>query len=124
MMQCSKAPSLTQRFQTPLILQQPIFSPDGGGGTQKQWEAVTKVWGQVIPQSAKEVEHDGHLVMKTQLDIYMRPQTFINATMRLVDGQSHYYITGYYRVSQQQPSQAVSQSQQILLCLCESFDIL
>ena len=119
---CQKIQSLTARFATPLIIEQPILIPDGGGGTIESWEFVAKVWAQIETQSAKEVEHDGHLVMKRIHDIFMRPRNILNAAMRFRQGQRHYYITGYYRVDAKKNQHALGSSVQLLRCSCEEFD--
>ncbi len=112
---CPKKQSLTARFNTPLIIEQPILTPDGGGGTINSWGFVAKVWAQIETQSAKEVEYDGHLVMKRVHDITMRPQKLLNATMRFREGERHYYITGYYMTTADKNPHA-------LRCRCEEFD--
>lgn len=34
-----------------LLLEQPVFSSDGGGGTARSWQAAASLWGAITPLS-------------------------------------------------------------------------
>jgi len=34
-----------------LVLEKPVFSSDGGGGTSRSWQVATSLWGAVTPMS-------------------------------------------------------------------------
>lgn len=114
--------SLTQRLNTPLRLERPIYTDDGGGGRHQQWEEVASIWAQIETISAKEKERDGRLIMLRTHHIFIRPRNDLDATMRLRDGARLYYITGFLLLSENTGGRFASQSQPILRCNCEEVD--
>ncbi|MEM7505516.1 MAG: head-tail adaptor protein [Pseudomonadota bacterium] len=49
------APRLTHEF----VLEQPVRTPDGGGGFATDWTPLGRIWGLIDPGSAREVISGG-----------------------------------------------------------------
>ena len=109
-----------QSLNTPMTLEKPAFTPDGGGGRHTQWISVAKVWAQIESHSAKEVQRDGRQVMQVLHHIYIAQRAELEATMRFAFGSKHYYITGFYL--DERKSALLGRA--IVKCHCEEYDSL
>jgi SPP1 family predicted phage head-tail adaptor len=75
-----------------LTLEQPVRTPDGGGGASVVWEPVTDVWAHVRPISGEErLSHD-QLAGRLTHAVWMRRRPGVLPAMRFRQGARIYEI--------------------------------
>jgi SPP1 family predicted phage head-tail adaptor len=69
-----------------LALQEPVDSPDGGGGVTRLWALVAEVWGVVRPVSGAEVAEADSLHGHVSHEIWIRHRAGVGPEMRFMLG--------------------------------------
>lgn len=91
----------TQRFpagrlKRKITLQQPILTPDGGGGYTRSWQDVVDLWAEVLPFESRvtqgETLQDLRLQSRITHRITVRYREGITTDMRFVDGSRYFVI--------------------------------
>lgn len=76
-----------------LAIEEPVSTPDGGGGAVVSWQAVAEVWASVTPVTGDErLEADATTARVTHR-IVIRHRSGIRACMRLRLGDRIFQIT-------------------------------
>ena len=92
-----------------LTLEQPIRTPDGGGGASVTWQPVTELWAHVRPISGDErLEHD-QVAGRLTHQVRIRHRAGVVPAMRFRDGARIYEIVAVLD----------SLHRTYLKCLCE-----
>ena len=92
-----------------LTLEQPIRTPDGGGGASVTWQPVTELWAHVRPISGDErLEHD-QVAGRLTHQVWIRHRAGVVPAMRFRDGARIYEIVAVLD----------SPHRTYLKCLCE-----
>jgi SPP1 family predicted phage head-tail adaptor len=92
-----------------LTLEQPVRTPDGGGGASVAWEAVAELWAHVRPLAGEErLDHDQVSARLTHA-VWIRHRAGVSPAMRFRQGSRIYEI-----VAVLQPGRRTH-----LKCLCE-----
>jgi SPP1 family predicted phage head-tail adaptor len=75
-----------------LTLEQPVRTPDGGGGASVSWETVTELWAHVRPISGDErLSHD-QVTGRLTHQVWVRRRAGVVPAMRFRDGTRIYEI--------------------------------
>ena len=75
-----------------LTLEQPVRTPDGGGGASVSWEPVADLWAHVRPISGDErLAHD-QVAGRLTHQVWIRHRTGVVPAMRFRDGARIYEI--------------------------------
>jgi SPP1 family predicted phage head-tail adaptor len=92
-----------------LTLEQPVRTPDGGGGASISWQPVAELWAHVRPVTGDErLDHDqvaGRLTHR----VWIRDRPGVVPAMRFRQGARIYEIVAVLR----------SPHRTHLMCLCE-----
>jgi SPP1 family predicted phage head-tail adaptor len=92
-----------------LLLEQPVRTPDGGGGASLAWETVAELWAHVRPISGDErLRHDqlsGHLTH----EVWIRFRAGVVPAMRFRQGARIYEVVAVLEAGHRAH----------LKCLCE-----
>ena len=92
-----------------LTLEQPVRTPDGGGGASVVWELVTELWARVRPISGEErLVHD-QLAGRLTHEVWVRHRPGVLPAMRFRQGARIYEIVAVLDVGHRTH----------LKCLCE-----
>jgi SPP1 family predicted phage head-tail adaptor len=92
-----------------LTLEQPVRTPDGGGGASVAWETVTELWAHLRPISGDERLRHDQLAGRLTHEVWIRHRTGVVPAMRFRRGAHLYEIVGVLET----PHRAH------LKCLCE-----
>ena len=75
-----------------LTLEQPVRTPDGGGGASVTWQPVTELWAHVRPISGDErLEHD-QVAGRLTHQVWIRHRAGVAPAMRFRDSARIYEI--------------------------------
>jgi SPP1 family predicted phage head-tail adaptor len=97
--------AMRERF----TLQQPVRTPDGGGGASVAWETVTELWAHVRPITGDErLVHD-QLAGRLTHEVWIRHRAGVVPAMRFTRDSRVYEIVAVLEVGRRQR----------LKCLCE-----
>ena len=92
-----------------LALEQPVRTPDGGGGASVAWETVTELWAHVRPITGDErLAHD-QLAGRLTHEVWIRHRAGVVPAMRFTQGSRVYEIVAVLELGRRQR----------LKCLCE-----
>jgi SPP1 family predicted phage head-tail adaptor len=75
-----------------LVLQAPVETDDGAGGVTRSYSAVTTLWAQVVPQSARADIAAGSLGAALRATIVIRYRDDVTIRHQLQDGAVTYRI--------------------------------
>ena len=92
-----------------LTLEQPVRTPDGGGGASVAWEPVAELWASVRPLSGDERHSHDQVVGRLTHAVWLRHRLGIVPAMRLRQGVRTYEIVAVLDTP----------SRTHLKCLCE-----
>lgn len=90
-----KAPTIGE-LNTRVTFQQPIVSADNAGGQNVVWQPYATRWSAVKAVQATEASNDAAIRAQTRIQIILRADDGINATMRCVIGSVAYSILAVY----------------------------
>jgi SPP1 family predicted phage head-tail adaptor len=92
-----------------LILEQPVRSPDGGGGASIAWDPIAELWASVCPISGDErLSHD-QIAGRITHTVWLRHRPGLVPAMRFSQGARIYEIVAVLDTP----------SRTHLKCLCE-----
>lgn len=92
-----------------LLLEQPIRTPDGGGGASVTWQTVAELWAHVRPLSGDERLRHDQLCGRLTHEVWLRDRPGVVPAMRFRQGARIYEIVAVIET----PHRAH------LKCLCE-----
>jgi SPP1 family predicted phage head-tail adaptor len=75
-----------------LTLEQPVATPDGGGGNTLTWMPVANLWGSLRPVSANEVPQGDGLRGRVTHEIVIRHRAGVTGAMRFAMGPRAFAI--------------------------------
>jgi SPP1 family predicted phage head-tail adaptor len=75
-----------------LTLEQPVRTPDGGGGASTAWEPVAELWAHVRPLSGDERLLYDQIAVRLTHAVWLRRRAGIVPAMRLRQGERVYEI--------------------------------
>ena len=75
-----------------LTLEQPIRTPDGGGGATVAWEPVVELWAHVRPLSGDERLRHDQIAGRLTHAVWLRHRAGVVPAMRLRQGTRIYEI--------------------------------
>jgi SPP1 family predicted phage head-tail adaptor len=92
-----------------LLLEEPVRTPDGGGGAAVTWQPLTELWGHVRPISGEErLVHD-QLAGRLTHEVWIRWRAGVTAAMRFRQDTRIYEIVAVLE----------ARRRIYLKCLCE-----
>lgn len=84
------------RLKSRVTLQQPVLTPDGGGGYERAWEDVADVWAEIAPFEARttqmETLQDMRLQSRLTHRITLRYRAGVTADQRILYGERVFNI--------------------------------
>ena len=92
-----------------LVLEQPVRTPDGGGGASVTWELVAELWAHVRPISGDERLRHDQLAGRLTHEVWLRYRPGVTPAMRFRQGTRVYEIVAVLE----------AQRRSRLQCLCE-----
>jgi SPP1 family predicted phage head-tail adaptor len=92
-----------------LLLEQPVRTPDGGGGATVTWETVAELWAHVRPISGDERLRHDQLAGRVTHVVWIRHRPGVLPAMRFRQGARIYEIVAALEVGHRTH----------LKCLCE-----
>ena len=92
-----------------LTLEQPVRTPDGGGGASLAWQPVADLWAHVRPISGDERLRHDQLACRLTHTVWIRHRPGVVPAMRLRQGARIYEIVAVLDTSDRTH----------LKCLCE-----
>src|SRR5262245_5089383 len=75
-----------------LILEQPVRTPDGGGGASVSWETVAELWAHVRPISGDERLRHDQVAGRLTHRVWVRHRSGVVPAMRFRQGVRIYEI--------------------------------
>lgn len=87
-----KEASLASRLRHRITIEEPVLTPDGGGGFTKTWQTVATVWAEITPSRGRESFNHGVLEATGTHRIIIRYRDGITPVMRVVSGSRHFNI--------------------------------
>jgi SPP1 family predicted phage head-tail adaptor len=69
-----------------LLLEQPVRTPDGGGGASIAWETVAELWAHVRPISGEERLRHDQLAGRLTHEVWIRSRPGVAPAMRFRQG--------------------------------------
>lgn len=79
-----------------LMLEQPVETPDGIGGTTQSFALLATLWGAVEPLSARDRAEAQRAEGAVTHRITLRFRADLTTAMRLADGARRYRIVAFY----------------------------
>ncbi len=80
-------------LRTRLVIEEPVETPDGGGGADVAWQTVAQVWAAITPLSGLERSEADALAARVTHRILIRHRAGIRSAMRLRQGDRVFEIT-------------------------------
>ena len=98
------------RLRHRLVLETPQETPDGGGGADTAWSAITTLWAEIEPLSATQHVAAGHVETAISHRIRIRYRPDVTGEQRFRLGTRIFAIRAAFDADQ---------GGRFLLCLCE-----
>lgn len=88
------------RLRHQLILEQPVRTPDGGGGTSESWSTVATLWAAIISTGGTENFDVDALTGRISHEIVLRYRPGIEPAMRLRLGARVFEIAAVINIDE------------------------
>ena len=101
-------------LRTRLVLEEPVRTPDGGGGANESWVEMATVWGRIETRPGREVVQADRVSATVTHDITIRYRAGVLPEMRFRSGMRIFHILSVVDVEDRGRR---------LICRCEERDL-